>query len=61
LTDAIATLMKLKTLEAFHMRGKSHDCGSMLGYIKGEVEYGLRHSELGDDFKAYLFGIVHTQ
>ncbi len=54
LTDAIASLMKIETVEAFHMTGKSHDCGSKLGYLKANVEYGLRHAELGDDFKAYL-------
>jgi len=54
LTDAIATLMKLETVEAFHMTGKSHDCGSKLGYMKANVEYGLRHNELGEEFKAYL-------
>jgi UTP--glucose-1-phosphate uridylyltransferase len=57
LTDAIAMLMKLETVEAFHMTGKSHDCGSKLGYMKANVEYGLRHAELGEDFKAYLEGL----
>jgi UTP--glucose-1-phosphate uridylyltransferase len=57
LTDAIAMLMKLETVEAFHMTGKSHDCGSKLGYMKANVEYGLRHAELGEDFKAYLKGL----
>lgn len=54
LTDAIASLMKVETVEAFHMTGKSHDCGSKLGYMKANVEYGLRHPELADDFKTYL-------
>jgi UTP--glucose-1-phosphate uridylyltransferase len=54
LTDAIASLMKIETVEAFHMTGKSHDCGSKLGYMKANVEYGLRHAELAGDFKAYL-------
>ena len=54
LTDAIASLMKIETVEAFHMTGKSHDCGSKLGYMIANVEYGLRHPTLGDDFKAYL-------
>lgn len=57
LTDAIASLMKLETVEAFHMTGKSHDCGSKLGYMKANVEYGLRHPELAQDFKAYLAGL----
>jgi len=54
LTDAIASLMKIETVEAFHMTGKSHDCGSKLGYMKANVEYGLRHADLADDFKTYL-------
>jgi UTP--glucose-1-phosphate uridylyltransferase len=58
LTDAIAMLMEKETVEAFHMTGKSHDCGSKLGYMKANVEYGLRHPELAEDFKAYLKAVV---
>ncbi|MDX1303697.1 UTP--glucose-1-phosphate uridylyltransferase GalU [Photobacterium sp.] len=54
LTDAIDMLMESQQVNAFHMSGKSHDCGSKLGYMQAFVEYGLRHSSLGDDFKAYL-------
>jgi UTP--glucose-1-phosphate uridylyltransferase len=54
LTDAIAMLMEMETVEAFHMTGKSHDCGSKLGYMKANVEYALRHEELGEEFKSYL-------
>jgi len=60
LTDAIASLMKLETVEAFHMTGKSHDCGSKLGYMKANVEYGLRHPELADDFKQYLTQLINS-
>ena len=60
LTDAIASLMKLETVEAFHMTGKSHDCGSKLGYMKANVEYGLRHPELADDFKQYLTQLINA-
>jgi len=58
LTDAIASLMKVETVEAFHMTGKSHDCGSKLGYMKANVEYALRHNDLGEEFKAYLKAIL---
>jgi len=54
LTDAIADLIKLETVEAFHMTGKSHDCGSKMGYMQAVVEYGLRHSEIGERFRNYL-------
>jgi UTP--glucose-1-phosphate uridylyltransferase len=58
LTDAIAMLMEKETVEAFHMTGKSHDCGSKLGYMKANVEYGLRHPELAEAFNAYLKTVV---
>ena len=31
LTDAIDALMKLEQVDAYYMKGKSHDCGSKLG------------------------------
>lgn len=54
LTDAIDMLMEDQQVNAFHMSGKSHDCGSKLGYMQAFVEYGMRHESLGEDFKAYL-------
>ncbi|GHF81055.1 UTP--glucose-1-phosphate uridylyltransferase GalU [Thalassotalea marina] len=57
LTDAIASLMKLEPVEAFHMTGKSHDCGSKIGYMKAIVEYGLRHDDIGEEFRTYLNAI----
>ncbi|MBU2870851.1 UTP--glucose-1-phosphate uridylyltransferase GalU [Colwellia sp. E2M01] len=61
LTDAIAMLMEKETVEAFHMTGRSHDCGSKIGYMKANVEYGLRHPELADDFKDFLADLVPTK
>jgi len=61
LTDAIASLMKLETVEAFHMTGKSHDCGSKIGYMQAFVEYGLRHEEKGEEFAAFLKGMGLTK
>ena len=58
LTDAIDSLMELETVEAFHMTGKSHDCGSKLGYMKANVEYGLRHPEIADEFKNYIKELI---
>jgi UTP--glucose-1-phosphate uridylyltransferase len=54
LTDAIAALMKLEDVNAFSMTGKSNDCGSKLGYMKANLEYGLKHPTLGEDFKQYV-------
>ncbi|MGF1876746.1 UTP--glucose-1-phosphate uridylyltransferase GalU [Photobacterium frigidiphilum] len=60
LTDAIDMLMESQQVNAFHMSGKSHDCGTKLGYMQAFVEYGIRHNNLGDDFKAYLKDMVKT-
>ncbi|AWQ47170.1 UTP--glucose-1-phosphate uridylyltransferase GalU [Serratia marcescens] len=54
LTDAIAMLMEQQTVEAFHMSGKSHDCGDKLGYMKAFVQYGLRHQTEGAGFTQWL-------
>jgi UTP--glucose-1-phosphate uridylyltransferase len=54
LTDAISSLMKIEQVDAYYMKGGSHDCGSKLGYMTANVEYALRHPELGDQFRSYL-------
>ena len=54
LTDAIASLMKIEPVEAFHMTGMSHDYGHKLGYAKAFFEYAMRDNNFGDDFKSYL-------
>lgn len=54
LTDTIGALMKLEPVNAYYMKGRSHDCGSKLGYMMANIEYGLRHPQLGSDFRQYL-------
>ncbi len=34
--------------------GTRYDCGSKLGYLKANVEFGLKHPELAGDFREYL-------
>lgn len=58
LTDSIAMMMEKETVEAYHLKGVSHDCGNKLGYMQAFVEYGVRHNTLGSDFKAWLEAIV---
>ena len=54
LTDAIDALMAQETVEAFHMSGRSHDCGDKLGYLKAIVEYSMRDAKLGKEFSSYM-------
>ena len=53
-TDGIAALLGEEQVLAYEFSGRRHDCGSKLGYLEATVEYGLRHPELGDRFRAYL-------
>ena len=50
LTDALLQLRHLETLEAYHLKGKSHDCGSKLGYMLANVEYAIQSSHMGEEF-----------
>lgn len=54
LTDTIAMLMEQEPVDAHHITGKSHDCGNKLGLMIANIEYGLRHSEIGKDLNHYL-------
>ncbi|MDH2432397.1 UTP--glucose-1-phosphate uridylyltransferase GalU [Pokkaliibacter sp. MBI-7] len=54
LTDAIARLIEKEGVMAHQFKGKRYDCGSKLGYLQANVEYGLRHKELGSSFRKYL-------
>ena len=58
LTDAIDMLLGQEQVDAYAMKGKSHDCGSKLGYMMANVEYGLRHPQLSEEFKNYLKQVV---
>ncbi|MGB3724206.1 MAG: UTP--glucose-1-phosphate uridylyltransferase GalU [Glaciecola sp.] len=58
LTDAIDTLMEHEQVDAYYMKGRSHDCGSKLGYMKANIDYAMRHPELGDEFVDYLKEVV---
>jgi UTP--glucose-1-phosphate uridylyltransferase len=54
LTDGIARLMQEEAVYAYRFKGKRYDCGNKLGYLQATVEYGLKHPQLGQEFRAYL-------
>ncbi|MFP3424471.1 UTP--glucose-1-phosphate uridylyltransferase GalU [Pseudoalteromonas sp. SIMBA_162] len=54
LTDALLQLRHLETLEAYHLTGKSHDCGSKFGYMLANVEYAMQSSDMGEEFTKQL-------
>lgn len=54
LTDAIDQLLKTESVEAYRIVGKSHDCGSKLGYMTAQLEYGMAHAEIGAELTAAM-------
>lgn len=48
LTDAMDELIKTDTMDAYYMKGKSHDCGNKLGYARAVIAYASNHPELKD-------------
>lgn len=60
LTDAIDMLIEKETVEAFHMTGKTFDCGDKIGYMEAFVEYGIRHEKLGKEFKSFIKNLAKT-
>ena len=57
LTDGIAALMQYEKVLAYRFKGKRYDCGSKFGYVKANVEYAIRHKEIGAEFTEYLRAI----
>lgn len=45
LTDAMAELLQQEQVNAYYMKGKSHDCGNKVGYTRAFIEYAQRHLE----------------
>ena len=39
---------------AYAFEGKRYDCGSKLGYLEANVEFALKHPQLGRKFADYL-------
>lgn len=58
LTDALLQLRHLETLEAYHLKGKSHDCGSKLGYMLANVEYAMKSSQFREAFTKEVKALI---
>lgn len=55
LADAYITHIEQgKDLYGCVFEGTRYDCGSRLGFLKAQVELGLKHPNVGKDFKKYI-------
>jgi UTP--glucose-1-phosphate uridylyltransferase len=54
LTDAIAALVSEEDVFAYEFEGRRFDCGSKLGYLQANLQFALKHPEVGAAFRKYL-------
>jgi UTP--glucose-1-phosphate uridylyltransferase len=54
LTDAISRLLDDEKVLAYRFEGRRYDCGNKLGYLQAMVDYGVKHSEVGEAFSRFL-------
>ncbi|MFA6255205.1 MAG: UTP--glucose-1-phosphate uridylyltransferase [Patescibacteria group bacterium] len=54
LVDAVGHLMKKRPIYAKVIDGKYYDPGSKLGWLKANVEFGLKDKEIRGEFKKFL-------
>jgi UTP--glucose-1-phosphate uridylyltransferase len=54
LTDALRALRTHERIVGYKFRGKRHDAGEKLGFLKATVEFALKNEELGPAFRDYL-------
>jgi UTP--glucose-1-phosphate uridylyltransferase len=54
LTDGLRGLLSRERIIGYRFKGKRHDAGDKLGFLKATVEFALKNEELGADFRAYL-------
>ena len=58
LTDAMKTLARLTSMVGVDFTGIRYDMGDKLGILKANVEVGLKHEAIGNDFRSYLLEMV---
>ncbi|HKL74421.1 MAG TPA: UTP--glucose-1-phosphate uridylyltransferase [Clostridia bacterium] len=58
LPTAIELMSSDISVYAYEFDGLRYDIGDKLGYVKANIEYGLRNEEISDGLKAYLKEII---
>jgi UTP--glucose-1-phosphate uridylyltransferase len=54
LTDALLQLSRQRAMYAYEFKGTRFDAGDKLGYLKAIIAYGVRHPDLGKEFRRYI-------
>lgn len=60
LTDAMRVTAKSSGMTGVDYIGTRYDMGNKLGILQATIEVGLKHPEIGKDFRAYLRSIASS-
>jgi UTP--glucose-1-phosphate uridylyltransferase len=60
LTDAMRLMLQDRAMYGVRLDGKRYDIGNKLDFLKTNVEFGLTHPELGEDFRQFLKELANT-
>ena len=58
LTDAMLALAKTQPFYGLKFEGRSYDCGSKIGFLTANVDYGLDRPDLAAEFRSELKRIL---
>ena len=54
LTDGIKLMLMQEEVYAHAFKGKRYDCGSKLGYLMANIDYGIKNTEFGKELKDFI-------
>lgn len=54
LTDAMREMVKTHPMYGMKFNGKRYDIGNKMGFLKTNIEFGLKDPEIGDSLKEWL-------
>ncbi|MBA7529790.1 UTP--glucose-1-phosphate uridylyltransferase [subsurface metagenome] len=54
LTDAMRAMVKKHAMYGLRFEGKRYDIGNKFDFLKTNIEFGLKHKEIGRELKEYL-------
>ncbi|MHB1286623.1 MAG: UTP--glucose-1-phosphate uridylyltransferase GalU [Leptospirales bacterium] len=58
LTDSLNSLALKRPVYALEISGNRFDTGDKMGFLKATVQFALKRSDLGSEFRLYLEGIL---
>ncbi len=58
LTDAMASLMKHEPLFGVKYRGRRHDIGNKLDFVKANLFFGLQREDMAEGLREFLAGLA---